>query len=384
MHLIGTNMNTIHGAPKPKRRRAQKVIATVLVLALVATGGVYALVTSYVRPPTVLPYTAPVQMAEEGVFFEPGHEENEWLPSVVPPPDAPNEPNTRAEAADPNRPSGIYTMLVVGKDEGGRTDTMLLVAVDSINSEFRAVSIPRDTLINMSGRQQKINAVLPLTRSMDRVMESVESLIGFKPDNYVAVDLDAFVALVDVLGGVYFDVPHNMRYSDPYQNLHIRVDRGWQRLDGETAMGVVRWRGDGTGDFGRMQTQQAFLRAVAGELLQVRNVTRIGELANIFTEHVSTDLPLYSIIWYANQMRHINSEDMQFFTMPTAQGARIGGVSYVIMDLEAWLPMINNYFNPYPSPVREENVQVFTRVNGAIQSVGDGRALTPTAPSEAA
>ncbi|MCL2828983.1 MAG: LCP family protein [Oscillospiraceae bacterium] len=380
MHLVGANMNTIHGTPKPKRGRAQKVIATVLVLVLVATGGVYALVNSYIRPPDVLPYTGPVSVPEEGAFVDPGHIE---LPEVVPTPD---EQDSEHVAADPNRPSGIYTMLVVGKDEGGRTDTMLLIAVDSLNGGVRAVSIPRDTLIDLSGRQQKINAVWPITRSMDRVMESVESLIGFRPDNYVTLDHAGFAALVNVLGGVYFDVPHNMRYSDPDQNLHIHVNRGWQHLDGETALGVVRWRGNndgsghGVGDFGRIQTQQAFLRAVAGELLQIRNITRIGELADIFTEYVNTDLPVNNMIWYATQLMGMDSEDLQFFTMPITQGAMLGGASYVILDLEEWLPMINSYFNPYPSPVREENVQVYTRVNGVIQSVGDGRALTPTAP----
>jgi len=359
-----------------------------LVLVLVATGGVYALVNTYVRPPTVLPYTgsgaAPV-IAVVGGDPVIEHVPEEGAP---PPPPVQEQPDNASEAADPNRPSGIYTVLVAGKDEGGRPDTIILIAIDSINRGVRAVSIPRDTLVDMSGQNQRINAVLPLTRSMDRMMEAVEGLIGFKPDNYVVLDLDGFVALIDTIGGVYFDVPHNMRYSDPYQNLHIHVNQGFQHLDGQTAMGVVRWRGnnDGTGsgrgDIGRIQTQQAFLRAVAGELLQVRNIARIGELANIFTEYVDTNLPVGSMIWYANRLRSITGEDIQFFTMPMGQGANIGGVSYVILDLENWLPMINSYFNPYPSPVGEENVRVHTWRNGAVQFVGGGRALTPTAPPQ--
>ena len=80
-------------------------------------------------------------------------------------------------------------------------------------------------------------------------------------DYTVSVDLQGFVALVDAIGGVTFDVPINMNYEDPYQNLYIHISKGVQTLSGADALKVVRFReGYATQDIGRMETQQNFSR----------------------------------------------------------------------------------------------------------------------------
>ena len=83
-------------------------------------------------------------------------------------------------------------------------------------------------------------------------------------------------ALVDAIGGVDFDVPINMDYDDPIQNLSIHFKKGVQHLSGADALRVVRFRhnNDGSGygseDLGRMATQQKFLKAVAKKMLTAR------------------------------------------------------------------------------------------------------------------
>ncbi len=94
--------------------------------------------------------------------------------------------------------------------------------------------------------------------------QAFRDLLGFPVDGYVLVDLEAFQKTVDLVRGVEFDVPMDMNYEDPSQNLYIHLQKGLQTLDGEQAMGLVRFRkGYATQDIQRTQTQQQFLKALA-------------------------------------------------------------------------------------------------------------------------
>ena len=269
---------------------------------------------------------------------------------------------------------GIFTVLIAGQDNVGThglTDTLMLVSVNSENDTVDVVSIPRDTRVDVSWQGPKINTVFAMTGgNIYRLMEEVEKLVGFMPDFYVVLDLQAFVELVDVLGGVELDVPIRMQYSDPYDSppLHINLEPGHQRLTGEQAMHFIRYRA-GDGDLGRVQRQQYFLRAVVAESMRVRNVPRIPALIEIFGEHVDTNLPLSGMTYLARQMT--NDENLNFHTMPTeAFGFDLAPV------LDPWLEIINNHLNPYPASVMLENLRLYTRINGTIQLAGSGLSLS--------
>ena len=93
---------------------------------------------------------------------------------------------------------------------------------------------------------------------MDRMLEGIRDLLGFDVDVYAAVDLEAFVELINAIGGVDYDVPVDMHYTDPAQGLVIDLDAGPQHLTGEQAVGVMRFRsGYVTADIGRIDTPQA-------------------------------------------------------------------------------------------------------------------------------
>ena len=74
--------------------------------------------------------------------------------------------------------------------------------------------------------------------------EEIEHTFGIPIDYYVLVDLEGFIALVDELGGVELDIPLDMNYDDPYQNLHIHFTKGVHKVDGQGAMEAVRYRHD--------------------------------------------------------------------------------------------------------------------------------------------
>ena len=169
------------------------------------------------------------------------------------------------------RKDGYYTFLLLGKDtSSGSTDTIILVSYDVPNQQVNMMSIPRDTAVNVPWSIKKINSVYSAKESsgggLENLKQQVAYLTGVMPDFYVIIEWEAVGELVEALGGVEFDVPRNMNYDDPYQNLHIHLEKGVQVLNGEEAMGVIRYRHDNVradgvmpgyadGDLGRTKTQ---------------------------------------------------------------------------------------------------------------------------------
>jgi len=310
---------------KRHRRRLRRVIMTSFIVLLAILGGVYAFMTFFIRSPM---------------------------------------------------DRDVFTVLIAGQDNVGThglTDTLMLASIDSESGTVDIVSIPRDTRVDVSWQGPKINSVFAMTGgSIHRLMEEVEKLVGFMPDFYVVLDLQAFVELVDVLDGVGLNVPTRMQYSDPYDNppLHINFEPGYQRLTGEQAMHFVRYC-SADGDLGRVQRQQYFLRAVAGEALRIRNVPRIPALVGIFTDYVDTNLPSSGMIYLAQQMMGRGDENLNFHTMPTeAFGHDLAPI------LDPWLEIINRHLNPYPMSVTLDNLRLYTRINGTIQLTGGGLSLS--------
>ena len=319
---------------KKKGGKGKKIITSLLILALLVGGSVFAYMTFYVRPP---------------------------------------------------RAGDIVTLLIAGQDnvgDHGLSDTIMLVSLDVPGGSVSVVNIPRDLKVDESWSIPKINSVYAMTGgSAARLLGAAEAITGFAVDSYIILDMRAFTDLVNAVGGLYFNVPRYMWYDDPCQNLHINLQPGYQHLDGEQALHLVRWRqnNDGTGyidgDLGRIATQQDFMRALAAELFQIRSLTRIGSVARIFSEYVETDLHLGNLLWFAQQLMRIDNEDISFLMIPNA-AANIGGVWYQVIQLEPWLAMINTDLSPVSLDVREENLRVFAWKDGWVQQVGAGLTLT--------
>lgn len=279
------------------------------------------------------------------------------------------EDGTKAEPARVQaggRKQDMYTFLLCGTDDGnGGTDTIMVAAYDAKNQKMNVMSIPRDTMVNVSWSTKKINSTYN-AGGIQRLAKEVGNLIGFPVDFYIKVDLEGFVKLIDALGGVEFDVPYNMNYEDPTQNLSIHVEKGMQHLDGKTAVGVVRWRknNDGTGyssgDIGRIQTQQAFLAAVGEKCLHLGNITKVKEFAEIFANYVETDLSVGNLIWLGQQAMNMKMEHVHFFTMPGNYSASYLGGSYVTPYAGELVEAVNTYLNPYLTDVLEQDMDIMS------------------------
>lgn len=271
------------------------------------------------------------------------------------------------EAVATARQDGVYTILLVGNDDGnGNTDTLILGKIDTRQHRMDFVSIPRDTLINTSWEVRKINAVYWGSRNnggdgISALKQQVARLTGFEPDCYAVVDLDVFVEAVDLIGGVYFDVPMAMDYEDLSQDLRIHLQPGYQLLDGYQAMGLCRYRsGYVMGDLGRIEMQQQFLRACASQLLALGNIPKAPELVRLLAESLDTDLSAANIAFLLRQFLACKAEDIHFVTAPTTPET-VSGYSYAVLELDKWLELVNDRLNPFETPITWQNVDLVYR-----------------------
>ena len=298
---------------------------------------------------------------------------------TVRPPEIPQEPDpappagSGSQAAEPveqEQPAGrqrredVYNFVLLGRDrESANTDTIIVVSYDVANQKVGMISIPRDTAVNRDWRKDpKINGAYA-GAGVDVLKEEIEQTFGIPIDYYIYVDLKGFVALVDELEGVDVYIPEEMNYDDPYQDLHIHFKAGLQKLNGQQAMEVVRFRhnNDGTGypngDLGRIETQHAFFAALARQVLQLGNISNLPQIISLVIDNTDTNLSSGNIAFYAQEFLKMGMDDISFYTLPY-DTVYIRGGSYVSIQLEAWLDMINTYLNPFNMDVTAANLDV--------------------------
>ena len=335
-------------------------------------------------------------------------------PDLSPKPSADSEETEEIDWGEGTRPRSdgerksedYYTVLILGRDTGGggNTDTMLLASYDVTNQKATVMSIPRDTMVNIPYDIKRINAVYNYggkgEKGIQYLYKEISQLVGFEPDYQVIIEWEAVGEIVDAMGGVWFDVPRNMNYDDPYQDLSIHIEKGYQLLDGEGAMGVLRYRHDNDlrygypdGDLGRIKTQQAFLQAMVEQLLKVKNVTKINEFIKVFQDNVETDLSFQNILWFAQAavFGGLSIDNVNFVTMPNKNvscwsRSYHSYQSYVTPIANELLDLVNNELSPYVEQFTLSDLDIMSvNSDGSVSSstgyVEDSKAASPPVTS---
>ncbi|MDQ0959126.1 MULTISPECIES: LCP family protein [unclassified Streptomyces] len=228
--------------------------------------------------------------------------------------------------------SGTNKKLGGGADDGSaRSDTAMVVHVYEGHKRASVVSIPRDTLVDRpactdtkgvthdAASDVMFNSAYS-TGGAACAVKTVEAISGIRMDHYLEVDFAGFEKLIDELGGV--EITTTKAIDDP--DSHLKLDAGTHTLTGDQALGLVRTRhgvGDGS-DLGRIQLQQAFVKALVDQVKHVGLLTggtRLYDLADTATKAVTTDSDLgslNSLMSFASGLKGIGAADMTMVTMP--------------------------------------------------------------------
>jgi LCP family protein required for cell wall assembly len=257
-------------------------------------------------------------------------------------------------------------ILVMGVDIGDpnsisasdpkRTDTMILAHYNAENKKVDLISIPRDILIKINNRNQKINAAHAIG-GVELAVSSVEELLGIQIDYYGKINYEGFRSVIDAIGGVEMYIERTMDYDDASQNLSIKFEKGTTvQLDGKKAEEFFRWRqnNDGSGfengDLGRIENQHIFINKVMEKLKSPMILIKIPSILAAVQKNAETNMSANDIIKYGYTFATMNGEDM---SMDTIEGKNedINRVSYLIYDEEA-------------------NKDIITKIgNGSIQTI---------------
>ena len=226
----------------------------------------------------------------------------------------------------------IHFMLVgiSGEEEYKLADTIMVCSYNPKTQKASILSIPRDTYVGKdktkASASYKINAVYRNGENVEGMVEHIENLTELEIDNYLIIDTKALVQLVDALGGVTFDVPIDMDYDDPTQDLYIHLKAGVQKLDGKQAEGLVRFRHSndfstypseyGDNDIGRMRTQREFITQVMKQTVRPENLLKLVQIAEIGFKNINTNMTFNTVKDYLPYAVNFNPEDWKTGTLP--------------------------------------------------------------------
>jgi LCP family protein required for cell wall assembly len=320
-----------------------------------------------------------------------------------------NQINKIHIAAEVAAAGGPFTILVIGSDTrvgesaagaqafgsaqqvtGQRSDVVQLWRVTPSTKSIQVMSIPRDTVVSMLppdnsqyGTYNRINA--SYNTGANQLVKTITANFGIPINHVVEVDFSGFQSAVNALGGVYMNFPYPAK--DAFSGLNITTP-GCQLLNGSQALAVARsrhyqyyangyWQYDGTSDFGRIQRQDVFLKALISAAKSKVNPLTINAFIGSIHEGLTIDdgFGLNELIGLGLNYRSFDPAQLQGNTLPTVSSGAFGGLGDVLTVTQpATQQMLVNIFgsslqtptNPAPN------------ANGVSEQPP---ALTPTTPA---
>jgi LCP family protein required for cell wall assembly len=238
------------------------------------------------------------------------------------------------------RQSGATT----GQAAGQRSDVVKIMHVDPATDSITILSIPRDTMVtllanqSLFGRFNRINVNYGNGPSL--LAQTITANFGIPISHVVQVNFAGLINAADAVGGVYLDFPYPAK--DPYSGLKI-AHAGCQMVTGFQALAVARsrhyywyqngqWNYDVTSDFGRIQRQNAFLRALLSRVKSIYNPLTLNSFLSKIPQGITLDqnFSLNELIGLGLKFHNLNPNAMKTYTLPTlGASSSVGDVQFV-------------------------------------------------------
>ncbi|MBM6545255.1 LCP family protein [Janibacter sp. YIM B02568] len=231
--------------------------------------------------------------------------------------------------------------LVIGSDArpgetASRADVIQLVHVPKDSSGVYLIHFPRDLYVDIPGRgKDKINASFAYGGA-PLLVQTLQDLLGVKIDHVAKTDFEGFKQMTDAVGGVRV---YAEQASSSSGNGGVAIQKGWNDLNGEQALGFVRERYQlSQGDISRGQRQQAWLKAIMTKTLTpgvLLNPAKFSSFVQAGTSNSIVDdtLTTSKIRSQALKLRGVRGDDIHFVTAPfSGYGTTSGGASIVVLD----------------------------------------------------
>ncbi len=309
------------------------------------------------------------------LFYKPEQADPGKLPFDVTPVETGNSGDDKPPITHENDPAdeykvreGVYNILLVAHDkEAHLADVTMLVNCDTVNNTISVMQIPRDTYIGLKLTTNKINEAFAryygsawsetggsmkevCLEALQDYEELLEQNLCINIDYSLLMNLSGFRNIVDAIGGVPIEVPYEMEYDDPAQDLYIHLPAGYRVLNGDEAEQFVRFRDKYVqADLGRVNAQKIFLTAMFRQVKSViknLDVPAMNALTSEVYSNVYTEMSVSNIAFFAKFLLKVDLAQVNMTTIP----GNMAGNHYVI-NREATLEIINQYFNIYTKEI---------------------------------
>ncbi|WP_052428353.1 LCP family protein [Actinopolyspora erythraea] len=248
--------------------------------------------------------------------------------------------DSRTDAQGNPLPDEVLRELRATQAGGNLTDTMILVRIPDDGKRARAVSFPRDTMVDMGEfGENKLNSAFNRKRAAEReeleaqgvtdekklnrlsekagkefLMHTIEEFAGVTIEHYAEVNLLGFYKLTEVVGGVKVCLKNPV--DDPYSGADFSA--GVHTLSKGDALAFVRQRhGLPRGDLDRIERQQVFMSGLAEKMLSAGMLKpgKLGDLMSALQDSITLDKD-WDVLSFADQMQGIAAGDIKFYTIP--------------------------------------------------------------------
>lgn len=249
-----------------------------------------------------------------------------------------------------------------GEHHPGRdlTDTVMMMSIDTNTKKIALLSLPRDLYVKIPDSYSftKINAVYQQGKAQDKgtelIEKTVEHITGQSIHYSFIIDFDGFEKVVSALGGINVEVMRDMydpRYPGPnYSYETFEIKKGWQTLDGPTALKYVRERhNDPEGDFGRAKRQQQVIQAVKSKAFSIKtfvDVFSLNNLLNILGDSVKTTIASDEIPSFIALSRQVDTANINNVVVDAWKPESLLRVSHVMVGptrMFTLVPRVGNY-----------------------------------------
>lgn len=219
-------------------------------------------------------------------------------------------------------------LLILGTDKSGKlSDVIMVIAVDPDKNTLSLLSVPRDTKVYFDNddlepdqyinedEPYKINAAIGVGGD-NFAVQTVINELDIPIHDYMIVNFQAVETIIDELGGIQFDVPQNMYYTDPEQDLYIDLKKGDQLLDGENAVDLLRFRSYVMGDLERNRVQQQFFQEAFAQKFKPKYIGKVPAIYNLINKNIRSNMSLAEILSYVEVLSNMDNREVQTFELP--------------------------------------------------------------------
>ena len=263
----------------------------------------------------------------------------------------------KSDASIGQRKRDTATILICGTDEDGtRTDTMMLMYLSGSERQVSLLSLPRDSYtITSAGSAAKLNSAYGRNgcgeEGMEGLLDYVQEIIGYRPDGYILVDFTIVPQIVDIMGGIDFDVSQEIYMGD------VVLQPGMQHLDGTQVLALLRYRyGYATADLGRIQVQRQVIQACLKQWVSPSHISEALDSVRLIDSASISTLSLRNYLW----MGKVVLTGMGNFRNDTLPGYAdyIGDVSYYLLNRDEVANLINEAYNPYKVAISPSDLKI--------------------------